>query len=331
MAGVQGSALAIAVSNSGALGSLPCAMLSLEEIRGEIATIQAHNKPFNVNFFCHQPPPTQRKREKLWRKALSPYYREFGIMDENSSLVVSEGPSKREPFNSELADMLSEFKPPIVSFHFGLPSPELITRIKSWGAKILSSATTADEARWLEDRGVDAIIAQGFEAGGHRGMFLSKDITTQVGTFALLPQILHAVKKCPVIAAGGIGDAKGVAAALTMGAAAVQIGTAFLLCPEVETSALHRTALKSDRATTLTNVFTGRPARSIVNRIVQELGPISTLAPDFPLASGAIAPLKEKAEALGSSDFSALWSGQNRIGCKEISAKELVRELACLV
>jgi nitronate monooxygenase len=225
--------------------------------------------------------------------------------------------------------VLSEFKPAVVSFHFGLPSAELLARVRVWGAKILSSATTVDEARWLEAHGVDAIIAQGLEAGGHRGIFLSDDLTSQVGTIALLPQIARAVK-LPVVAAGGIADAKGVAAAMALGAAGVQIGTAYLLCPEATTSAVHRAALKSEAArhTALTNVFTGRPARGIVNRIIRELGPISTAAPAFPLAPAAIAPLRAKAESRGSGDFSPLWSGQNASGCKEVPAAQLTRELA---
>jgi nitronate monooxygenase len=233
------------------------------------------------------------------------------------------------PFGFEAADVLDEFKPAVVSFHFGLPSAELLARVRALGSKILSSATTIEEARWLESHGVDAIIAQGLEAGGHRGIFLSDDLTSQAGTFALLPQIVRAVK-LPVIAAGGIADAKGVAAAMALGAAGVQIGTAYLLCPEATTSSVHRAALKSEAArhTALTNVFTGRPARGIVNRITRELGPISTSAPAFPLAAAAIAPLRARAEGQGSGDFSPLWCGQNASGCKGIPAAELTRELA---
>ena len=205
----------------------------------------------------------------------------------------------------------------------------MLARVRSWGAKILSSATTVDEARWLEAHGVDAVIAQGLEAGGHRGLFLTNDLNTQIGTFALVPQIVRAVR-IPVIAAGGIADAKGVAAAMALGAAGVQVGTAYLLCHEATTSAVHRAALKSDaaRVTALTNLFTGRPARGIMNRIMRELGPISAAAPAFPLATSAIAPLRAKAESLGRSDFSPLWAGQNTTGCKEISAAALTRELA---
>jgi nitronate monooxygenase len=217
----------------------------------------------------------------------------------------------------------------VVSFHFGLPSADLLSRVKSWDTKILASATTVEEALWLEAHGADAIIAQGLEAGGHRGMFLSEDISTQVGTLALVPQIVQAVE-LPVIAAGGIADAHGVRAALALGAAGVQVGTAYLLCPEATTSAVHRAALKSASArhTTLTNLFSGRPARAIMNRIMRELGPISTATPAFPFATSAIAPLRAKAESLGNGDFSPLWSGQNASGCKEISAAALTQALA---
>lgn len=325
MAGVQGSALAVAVCNAGGLGSLPCAMLGPEAMRGELALIKAQTgKPFNVNFFCHAPPTPSAGREAAWRAALAPYYKEHGI----DAGTLPAGPG-RAPFSAEAADVLDEFRPAVASFHFGLPSADLLARVRAWGSKILSSATTVEEARWLEAQGVDAIIAQGLEAGGHRGMFLSDDLTSQVGTMALLPQMARAVK-LPVIAAGGIADARGVAAALALGAAGVQIGTAYLLCPEATTSAVHRSALKSESAghTALTNLFTGRPARGIVNRIMKELGPISPAAPAFPLATAAIAPLRAKAESRGSGDFSPLWSGQNASGCREIPAGQLTRELA---
>jgi nitronate monooxygenase len=325
MAGAQGSALAVAVSNAGGLGSLPCALLSPEALRGELAAIASRTKkPYNVNFFCHIPPTPSAERESAWRATLAPYYREFGL--DASAIPKGVG---RAPFDAEAAEILAEFRPPVVSFHFGLPSSGLLARVRSWDAKILSSATTVDEALWLEARGVDAIIAQGAEAGGHRGMFLSEDLTTQVGTLALVPQIVNAVKT-PVIAAGGIADARGVRAALALGAVGVQVGTAYLLCPEVTTSAIHRAALKGEAArhTALTNVFTGRPARGIVNRVVREVGPISAAAPAFPSAASAIGPLRASAEGLGSGDFSPLWSGQNASGCKEIPAAELTRELA---
>ncbi|HEX7282992.1 MAG TPA: nitronate monooxygenase [Vicinamibacterales bacterium] len=325
MAGSQGSALAIAVSNAGGLGSLPCAMLNPEALRAELVAITAAtSKPYNVNFFVHQQAEPDRERDEAWRRLLRPYYAEFGIDPQ----AIAAGPG-RTPFNDEAAGVLEDFKPSVVSFHFGLPSERLMRRVKGWGAKVLSSATTVDEARWLEARGVDAVIAQGFEAGGHRGMFLSDDLSTQLGTFALIQQIVKAVR-VPVIAAGGIADAAGVKAAMELGAVGVQVGTAFLLCPEATTSPVHRAALLSESArhTALTNIFTGRPARGIVNRLMRELGSINDAAPAFPTATSAIAPLRAKAEAQGSGDFSPLWAGQNAAGCRQISAAELTRRLA---
>lgn len=324
MASAQGSALAIAVSNAGGLGSLPCATLSMDQIRTELAAITAAtSKPYNVNFFVHQQPSPDAARDAAWRKVLAPYYTELGI--EQSRLQSGPG---RLSFGDEAADLLEEFKPPVVSFHFGLPSEPQVARLKRWGAKILSSATTVEEARWLEARGVDAVIAQGLEAGGHRGIFLSEDLDTQVGTFALVQQVAKAVR-VPVIAAGGVADAGGVKAAIQLGAAGVQVGTAYLLCPEATTGAIHRAALKSDAAafTALTNVFTGRPARAIVNRLIREAGPISIVAPAFPLAASAVLPLRMTAEARGNSDFSSLWAGQNAAGCREMPAAELTRLL----
>lgn len=325
MAGVQGSRLAIAVSEAGGLGSLPCAMLGPKALRDELSRIQEETgNPFNVNFFCHTPPEQNPAAELRWREALAPYYAEYEI----DVSAIPGGPGRR-PFDAEMAELLAEFRPPVVSFHFGLPSPDLLARVRGWGAVVMSSATTVAEARWLEANGADIVIAQGLEAGGHRGMFLSDDLTTQVGTFALLPQIVAAIK-LPVIAAGGIVDAAGVAAAFSLGASAVQVGTAYMLCPEATTSALHRDALMSEAAehTALTNVFSGRPARGIVNRLMRELGPICPLSPGFPLAALAVAPLRAAAELAGSGDFTPLWSGQRARACRSMPAAELTRLLA---
>jgi len=323
MAGVQDSTLAIAVANAGGLGSLPCAMLSLDDIRREVATIRAQtDAPFNLNFFCHQPPAPNAERESAWRELLAPYYQEFGI----DPTTIPAGPGRR-PFDAAAATLVEECRPPVVSFHFGLPAPDLLERVRATGATILSSATTVEEARWLEAHGADVIIAQGYEAGGHRGMFLSMDLSTQRGTFALLPQIVNAVR-VPIIAAGGIADVAGVTAAVALGASSVQIGTAYLRCPEATTSAVHRAALASDTAahTVVTNVFTGRPARSLVNRLIRELGPMNPHVPAFPLATSAFAPLRAQAELRGNSDFSPLWADQNVTGAKDIPAGELTRE-----
>jgi len=325
MAGANLSAMVIAVSEAGGLGSLPCALLSLDKAREELARIRQHTKkPFNVNFFCHRAPEVDAGQEAVWKERLKTYYLELGLDPDAPA-----PPSTRAPFDESYLALVEEFRPAVVSFHFGLPPQDLLKRVKDTGAKVLSSATTVSEARWLEDRGCDAIIAQGFEAGGHRGIFLSDDISTQVGTMALVPQVVDAVK-VPVIAAGGIADSRGIVAALALGAAAVQIGTAYLFTPEATISPLHRQALKSakDDQTALTNVFTGRPARGIVNRIMHEVGPISPVAPQFPLAGGALAPLRQKTEPLGSSDFMSLWSGQAARLSRELPAGELTRTLA---
>ena len=325
MAGVQGHALAAAVCNAGGLGSIPAAMLSLDALRTELTQLTAlTDRPYNVNFFCHTPPAPDAAGDAIWQQALQPFYEELGL----SLADIVPGPG-RAPFSDQVADVVETFKPSVVSFHFGLPSPQLLARVKSWGSCVLGNATTVDEALWLQAQGADAIIAQGLEAGGHRGIFLSDDLSNQVGTMALLPQIVQAVS-VPVIAAGGIADARGVAAALALGASAVQIGTAYMCCPEATTSALHRAVLQSPAArhTALTTLFTGRPARGIMNRLMRELGPLSPAAPAFPLATSAIAPLRNRAESRGSTDFSPLWSGQNASHCSSAPAAEVTCALA---
>ena len=316
--------LVIAVAQAGGLGSLACAGLDAQQIRAEVAIIRQHTgQSINLNFFCHRQPEVDAAREAAWRAHLQPYYVELGI-DPAQPIPTS----VRHPFGEEMCALVEELRPGVVSFHFGLPAPELLARVKATGATVLSSATTVAEAVWLEQHGCDAIIAQGWEAGGHRGMFLSDDIDAQVGTFALVPQIADAVN-LPVIAAGGIADARGVRAALALGADAVQVGTSYLLCPEARTSAVHRSALAATRddATRLTNVFTGRPARGIANRLATEQGPMSALAPAFPLAGGASLLLRQKAEAQGSGDFSLLWSGQAARLAHGVPAGELTRLL----
>lgn len=325
MAGANGSALAIAVAEAGGLGSLPCAMLNAQQIGDEVRSIRrATSRPLNLNFFCHQPPEPDAERERRWRERLKPYYAELG-----ADFEAPYPASNRAPFDADLCALVEELRPEVVSFHFGLPEASLLARVKATGAKVLSSATTVEEALWLERHGCDAIIAMGWEAGGHRGMFLTKDLDTQVGTLALVPQIVDAVR-VPVIAAGGIGDARGIAAAFMLGASAVQLGTAYLFCPETKVSAVHRRALHDahDDSTAVTNIFTGRPARGIVNRIMRELGPVSDLAPAFPLAGGALAPLRAKSEPGGSGEFINLWSGQSARLCRVLPAGELTRTLA---
>jgi len=329
VAGAMDWELAAAAAEAGALGSLPCAMLNADQVREQMAKIRAHTrKPINLNFFCHTPPVLSNEREARWRERLAPYYRELGI--DPAAPIPS---SNRTAFDAAMCDVVEETKPEVVSFHFGLPEPPLLERVKAAGFLVMSSATTAAEARWLEARGVDAVIAQGNEAGGHRGLFLTDDvagdIAMQAGTFALVPQVVDAVK-VPVIAAGGITDARGIAAAFALGAAGAQIGTAYLWCPEAKISGPHRAALKTarDDGTALTNLMTGRPARGIVNRVMREVGPMSDVAPDFPLAAGALAPLRAKAEAQGSGDFSPLWAGQAASLGRALPAGELTKTLA---
>jgi nitronate monooxygenase len=328
MAGSNDAGLAIAVAEAGGLGSLPCATFSVDQMRTQLEIFrQQSTKPLNVNFFCHAPPAPDAAREAQWRDRLQPHYHRLCL---DPSAIT--GGAARRPFNADYCAVLEEFKPKVVSFHFGLPAADLVQRVKAWGAVVIASATTVAEARHLEAHGCDAIIAQGAEAGGHRGIFLSDDIiadvATQPGTMALVPQIVDAVR-VPVIAAGGIGDGRGVAAALMLGASAAQIGTAYLFCPEARTSAVHRAALKSTRddATTLTNLFTGRPARGIINAIMRDVGALNRVAPAFPNAANALAPLRAKAESQGLGDYTSLWSGQAaRLG-RELPAAALTQLL----
>lgn len=325
MAGVQGSVLALAVSNAGGLGSLPCAMLSPDGLRAELQALkQGTTRPYNVNFFCHTSPVADPAHQAQWLTLLEPYHRAWGV----DPLAIPTGPG-RVPFDAATAELLEAFQPPVVSFHFGLPSAELVARVKAWSACVMSSATTLEEAVWLHDHGADVIIAQGLEAGGHRGMFLTQALNTQRDVRSLVRQIVGAVQ-CPVVAAGGIATAQDVQDLLALGAAAVQVGSAYLLSPQATTPPLHRLALQSADAkkTALTNLFTGRPARGIVNRFMREQGPLQPAAPAFPLAAAAVAPLRARAETAGCADFSPLWAGENAWRAEPIDAAELTRALA---
>jgi nitronate monooxygenase len=330
MAGAQDAGLALAVGAAGALGALPTATSAPAALRDGLEVLRAAGRPYNLNFFCHPLPIADPARDAAWAELLAPYYREARLEPPPTAAGAS-----RQPFDASLAELVEAFRPPVVSFHFGLPSDDLLSRVKAAGAVVLSSATTVDEARWLERRGVDAVIAQGLEAGGHRGHFLSDDLSRQSGTLALLPQVVAAVR-VPVIAAGGIADARGVEAALALGASAVQVGTAFLRCDEATTSPVHRAALAGDLPdvdpahTALTRLFTGRPARGLVNRLMRECDPMDTTAPAFPLAAARLAPLRAASEAQGRGDFSPLWAGQNTSGCRAGPAAAVVRALAGL-
>ncbi len=325
MAGPGGAELAEAVAAGGGLASLPCAMLSVARIRKDVGIIRQHGPvPVNLNFFTHNPPNEDETAQQGWKARLEGYYRELGLDPDKPVEAVA-----RAPFDEETCALVEELGPEVVSFHFGLPEENLLQRVVDAGCKVIASATTAREAQYLEEHGCDAIIAQGAEAGGHRGMFLTDNIASQAGTMALVPQVVDAVS-VPVIAAGGVSDARGIAAAFALGASAVQIGTAYLFCPEANTAELYLAALKTarDDDTALTNVFSGRPARGIINRIIREAGPISRDAPAFPTAGAALAPLKAAAEAKGSTDFTSLWSGQAASLGRELPAKELTETLA---
>jgi nitronate monooxygenase len=325
MAGVMDADLVIAAAQGGALGSLPCAMLSAEKAREQVQVIrQRVSAPVNMNFFCHKQAPADPSQEAAWKERLAPYYRELGL---DPSAPVNA--ANRAPFDGAMCEVVEELRPEIVSFHFGLPEKSLLERVRKAGCKVISSATTVKEAIWLEEHGVDAIIAQGAEAGGHRGMFLTENIAEQPGTFALVPQVVDAVR-VPVIAAGGIADGRGIAAAFALGASGVQIGSAYLHCPESKVSPAHRSLLAQGRddSTVITNVMTGRPARGLANRVMREVGPISPLAPEFPHAATALGPLKAAAEKQGKLDFTNLWAGQAvRMG-KDMPAAALTRALA---
>ena len=308
MAGASTTELAIAVSSAGGLGSIACALLTRDEIRKELEFFRSKSSaPVNLNFFCHQDLPETMVQKAKWQQRLASYYEELSL--DPADVIAS---ARRAPFDEDHCRLIEELKPSVVSFHFGLPNADLVERVKNTGAVILSSATTIDEALWLEDKGCDVIIAQGAEAGGHRAMFLENNVSNQPGTINLLEGILSRIH-LPVIAAGGIADATGVEEAMAKGAQAVQVGTAYLFCREANVSPLYLKGLQSNRETAITNVFTGKPARAIVNRFVEEVGPISESAPVFPFASGLVAPLRRASEKAQSFDFMQMWSGTKRI------------------
>ena len=326
MAGVGDYQLAIAVARAGGLGSLPCALLGVEQVREAVSLIRAQTAaPLNLNFFCHASPVRDQDRLAVWEEMIRPYATEFGLPP---TPMRPTGPGIHI-FDESFCSLVEDTEPQVVSFHFGLPEASLVARVRATGAKIIASATTVAEARWLASHGCDAIIAMGTEAGGHRGTFLPGELYTQAGTFALVPQIVDAVR-VPVIAAGGIADGRGLAAALMLGASAVQMGSAYLLADEVPLSKVYRHALEQadDQSTALTNIFTGRPARAIVNRAVRELGPLSEHAPPFPLAGLPLASLRAHREAAGSDDFTPLWSGQSVSLARALPAAEITRHIA---
>jgi nitronate monooxygenase len=325
MAGVQDERLAISVCNAGGLGALPAAMLNEEQLATQLRRMRAATAaPFQVNFFCHQDPVADVQAMARWQDLLRPYHAELGL-----EVVPAATGSARRPFTSAQLEILKATPPDLVSFHFGLPPPDLLAELRSLGLLILSTATTVEEGLYLAARGVDGIIAQGLEAGGHRGMFLRNDLAGQLDTRSLVRSLVRATD-VPVIAAGGIVDAAGTRSAIAAGACAVQAGTAFLGCTEATTSAVHRAALAETphRKTRITRLFTGRPAQGLINRLMIDLTDQELLAPAFPLAANALAPLRSAAERAGSSDFTPLWCGTRVDGVRSLPAAEVIRLLA---
>ncbi len=325
MAAADSIALARSVSSTGALGSLACALLPADEIRkAALALRHDTQRPFNLNFFCHTMESPDSSAHERWKNFLRSHYQRLGLDID----AVPES-RLRLPFDDETCAVVEEIAPTVVSFHFGLPSSGLMERLRKRGIKILASATSVKEALWLEQHGCDAVIVQGFEAGGHRAMFLETSVATQVGLFALLPQVVDAVS-IPVIAAGGIADARGIVAALALGASGVQIGTAYLFCPEAKISPLYRHALQqaADTGTVITNLFSGRPARGILNHYLAEAGPMSDAALPFPYAATLVAPLRAASEKGGSFDYMQLWAGQAAKLAHTMPAADLTRKLA---
>lgn len=319
MAGVQGTGLAIAVGRAGAVGSLPAAMLAPGQLRSALAELDAAGHPYNVNFFAHRQPADQPGR--AWLAALAPYFAEYGLPEPGES-----GPGRR-PFDGDALEVVASAAPAMVSFHFGLPAADLLAELKRRSrAVIAGSATTVDEARWLVEHGADVVIAQGWEAGGHRGHFLSDDLTLHGPTLDLLTRI-RAEVDVPVVAAGGITTPDAVRAAMEAGAAAVQCGTAFLLADEATTSALHRAAIGEPHETVVTTAMTGRPARGIPNRLIRELGEHPDAVHPFPLAAGPLAGLRAAAEASGRTDFTPLWCGESTDGVRAAPAAAIVDAL----
>jgi nitronate monooxygenase len=332
MSGFSTPQLVAAVSNAGALGSHGAATLTPRALRDEVAQMrQGTNRPFNINFFAHPTPVRAADAAERMRRRIAPYFSELGLG------TVPDAGEIFPTFGAEQLGLIGELRPRVVSFHFGLPPAAAMQQIKAAGCVVLSSATTVAEARALEAQGADAIIAQGLEAGGHRGTFtLSPGAGTigtlspgagTIGTLALVPQIVDAVR-VPVIAAGGIADGRGIAAAFALGAGGVQIGTAFLGCPEAAVLPVHRQALAAatGEATVVTRVFTGRPARALRCRLTDEIPDADAL--DFPLQASLLAPLWRVADDAVRRAFMPMWAGQAASLVRELPAPALVEKLA---
>ena len=322
MAGVTTPELTTAVSNTGALGSHGCALHSPTALEKDLASIRrGTNATYNINFFVHPEPEFDARASEGMRALLARPYAELG-------LDVPEAQPPIPSFNQDHLDVLLNAPPTVISFHFGLPAQEIVDKLKGVGCRLLACATTVEEARVLEDRGAAAIIAQGYEAGGHRGTFISSYEAGNTGTLALVPMVVDAVT-VPVIAAGGIVDGRGIAAALMLGASGVQLGTAFLTCPEAATTTVHRNALTQRKGlmTALTTAFSGRPARGIENQFMREMAGHEDTFPPFPIPNGLTSPLRQASAIANSPDFLPLWAGQAYPLIRTMPAANLVETL----
>lgn len=325
MAGVATPRLAAAVSGAGGLGSLGLGASSIDQARTAILDARTLGAAsLHVNVFCHRPARASALVETAWLAHLKPFFEALGA-PLPEALSAPYGSFAEQ---SELLDLLCALRPTVVSFHFGLPTRSALASLRSAGIATLACVTTLDEARQAQALGVDALIAQGAEAGGHRGCFDPAD-DTLLGTFALLRQLVGAVN-LPIVAAGGIMDGAGIAAATRLGAAAVQMGTAFLLCPESAADAAYRAALRSPAAyrTSITDAISGRPARGLENRMHREIGTRSApTRPDYPIAYSAGKALAAAAALRGEAGFAAHWAGQGAPLAREMPAARLVETL----
>lgn len=325
MVGVSTPALAAAVANAGGLGSLgfgACSPAQARELLGQVRALT--DKPINCNFFCHRPAQADALREARWLEHLRPLFDELGAQPPTAlrEIYRSLGDDR------QMLEVLLEERPAVVSFHFGLPPQEWIERLKAAGIVLLACATHLDEARACVAAGVHAVVAQGYEAGGHRGIF-EREHDDRLGTLALLGSVVPALL-VPVIAAGGIMDGRGIRAAFALGAQAVQMGTAFIGCPESAANAAYRAALRSEKAwhTQVTAAISGRPARGLVNRLFSDIGGAAAPAlPDYPQTYDATKALLAAAQAKGDGDFAVHWAGQGAPLARELPAAELMAAL----
>jgi nitronate monooxygenase len=326
MAGVSTPELAAAVSNAGGLGSIALGASDAEAARGMIGEVRARtDRAFNVNLFVHATPRPDPVREAGWIQALAPLFKAFGAPPPTELRAIYQSFAD----DDAMLEMLNDEAPPVVSFHFGLPSSARLGRLRDAGCMLLASVTSPSEAAQAQALGIDGVVAQGYEAGGHRGVFDPAAVDDRLGTMALT-RLLVSRMDTPVIAAGGIMDGRGVRAALDLGAVAAQLGTAFIACPESAADAPYRAALvgPAGEHTIMTPVISGRPARCLRNRFT-EWGRNTTVppCPDYPIAYDVGKALNAAAKAAGESGFGAQWAGQGAPLSRALPAAELVARL----